>query len=86
MLQLDEGSVQCNSKVVVDTACCFKAEDVVQIDTINRTMDVSKNVGGSKAVIVFFEIDVFKELVRSVNGADVMTSQRLDESVLVSAI
>ena len=83
---MDELTTERDCEVVVETTGCFKAEDVVKVDPISRAMDVFETFQASKADIVFFEIDVFKESVGSVDAADVVTAKGFDESVLMSTV
>lgn len=86
LFQLNELSVERNGVIVVDTPGGFKAEDVVKVKTVRRSMDVSESVRASKAAVVFVEIDVFKKVIGSLDGADGMSAKRFDKSVLMSTI
>ena len=86
LFQLNELSVERNGVIVVDTPSGFEAKDVVEVETVRRTMDVAESVHVSKAVIVFFEIDVVEEVVGNLDRADVVTAKCFDESVLMCAV
>lgn|GEM_PF-5903561 len=49
-------------------------------------MDVTESIERGKLVVVFFEIDLIEETVSSINGADLMATESLDEPVLMSTV
>jgi len=78
--------VQGNGVIVVDSARGFKAEDVVEVDSIGRAVNVSQAVRTSKADVVLGSVGLFKETIGSLNSADALATESFDETVLMGAV
>ena len=79
-------TVQGNGPIVVDVACVFEAEDVVQVNTVSRAMDVGEAICVCKALVVVIGVEGFKETISLVDGGDVLFPQGFDESILMCSI
>ena len=65
--ELDEGVIQSNGRVVMNLARSLKAEDVFEIKTKGRAVNVIKAFGVGKALIMLVDIGVFEVSVRIIN-------------------
>ena len=61
--ELDESSSQSDRVIVVDRSSSLVAEDVSEIKTADRTVDVSEMIGYGKTCVVLPEIDPLQEAV-----------------------
>lgn len=75
--------VQDNGIIVVDPTDSFKAEDVVQIDSIRRAMNVSQATDVSKASVMVFQIGQIQETIGSIDRTDLFLAQGFDQTVLM---
>jgi hypothetical protein len=65
--ELDEGVIQSNGRVVMDLPRRLKTEDVFEIKTNSRAVNVIKAFGVGKALIMLVDIGLFEVSVRIVN-------------------
>ena len=58
--ELDEGVIKSNGRIVMDLARSLKAEDVFEIKTKRRAVNVIKAFGVGKALIMLVDIGLFE--------------------------
>ena len=85
-MELDVVGIERDGVIVVDIARCFKAEDVLEIESLGRSVNVREMVLVCEAVIVLAEIDLIEEAVCILDRCDVVPAERFDEAVLMGSV
>ena len=83
---MNELSVERDGPVVVNLPGILKTEDVVEVDTRGGAVDVSNGLGMSEASVVVIDEEGLEDMVRVVDGRDVLFAQIFNETILLGTV
>ena len=85
-MELDEVGIERDGVIVVDIARRFKTEDVLEIESFGRSVNVREVILACEASIVLAEIDTIEEAVSILDRCDVVPAECFDEAVLMGSV
>ena len=85
-LELNIVGIEGDGIIVVHLSSCFEAQNVIKVDALHRAMEVDQVVSAGKGVVVLGDVSFFQEAISGSDGADAVTAQRLNQTILMGAI